>query len=130
MHLGNGDVKLIRSHAKINVETILGEDFCSRSLSLLVKKKRQTFAFRIHKLGNINEKTFKKKQYEILQDTQSFMAVELEAMADIFQDVKDCTGHAQPSQIDMSSFSSSISPSKPGNLSFFSSPFGQSSGVT
>ena len=51
MHKGslrNGENKLIRSHAKINIKSHFGRgDFCFRSLCLLVKKKMSSFAFRI-----------------------------------------------------------------------------------
>ena len=56
------------------------------------------------------------------------MAVELEAVNNSFQEVKDCITQAQVqlSQNGMSSFSSWINPSEPGNASFFSSPCGLS----
>ena len=73
-----------------------------------------------------------KKQNELLQDTLSFMAAELEAMTNSFKEVKYCPVHAQmySSQIGMSSFFSLINPLELGNVSFFSSYCSLSIGVT
>ena len=54
----------------------------------------------------------KKRQNELLQNTLGFMAAESETVKDNFQQVKDCTAHAQvqSSQIGMSSLTN---PSEP-----------------
>ena len=76
-------------------------------------------------MNKTNEKIFKKKQNELLQDALSFTAAELEAMKDSFHEVRDCTTQAlmQSCQTGMPSFSSLVSPSEPGNVSFHCTPW-------
>ena len=45
-------------------------------------------------MSTTNEKTFKKKENELLHDTLGFMATKLKNVKNSFHKVKDCTAHA------------------------------------
>ena len=54
----DGEVRLVWTHATINVKTISGGTFCFFLLYLLAKKKMSNNELRIHKLSSTNETTF------------------------------------------------------------------------
>ena len=95
-----------------------------------MKKSVKKFAFRIHKMSNINEKT-KRKQNELLRNALGVMAAELVDVQDSFHQGRQCSAHAQmqSSQIWVSRFSLQINPSEFGIVSFFSSSPGLPIGV-
>ena len=57
--LKNGEVKLVRSHTKVGVESFRGGGgaLVFAPCACLRKRKCQIFAFRIHEMSNTNEKT-------------------------------------------------------------------------
>ena len=60
---------------------------------MLVKKKCQMSPFRIHKIGNRDEKRLKKKRNELSHNTVGFIVAELEDVKDHFHNTKSCTVH-------------------------------------
>ena len=57
----DGEVKLIRSHAKMYVKTIWGGDLLLSSPMTACHKKSQISAFRIHKMSNANVRHLKRR---------------------------------------------------------------------